>query len=52
MWDLWWIKWHWDRVFFEFFGFPLAISFHHDSPYSYIIWGINNRPVGGRSSET
>jgi hypothetical protein len=22
-WDLWWEKWHWDRIFFEFFGFPL-----------------------------
>jgi hypothetical protein len=22
MWDLWWIKWHWDS---EFFGFPISI---------------------------
>ena len=22
MWDLWWTKWHWDRFFPEFFGFP------------------------------
>jgi hypothetical protein len=21
MWDLWWAKWHWDRVFPEYFGF-------------------------------
>ena len=21
--DLWWIKWHWDRIFSEYFGFPL-----------------------------
>jgi hypothetical protein len=28
MWDLWWTKWHWDRFFYEFFGFPLSISFH------------------------
>jgi hypothetical protein len=27
-------------------------SFHRASPYSYDIWGMNNRPVGGRSSET
>jgi hypothetical protein len=27
MWDLWWIKWHWDRVFPEYFGFFLSISF-------------------------
>jgi hypothetical protein len=25
---------------------------HHGSPYLYIIWGMKNRPVGGRSSET
>jgi hypothetical protein len=28
------------------------VSFHHDSPYSYITWGMNNRPVGGHSSKT
>jgi hypothetical protein len=22
MWDLWWTKWHWDRFFPEYFGFP------------------------------
>jgi hypothetical protein len=22
MWDLGWTKWHWDRIFSEFFGFP------------------------------
>jgi hypothetical protein len=27
MWDLWWTKWHWDRFFPEYFGFPLSISF-------------------------
>jgi hypothetical protein len=25
MWDLWWKKWHWDRFFSEFFGFPVNI---------------------------
>jgi hypothetical protein len=30
---------------------PLSVPFHHGSPYSYIIWGINNSPFGGRSSE-
>jgi hypothetical protein len=24
-WDLWWIEWHWDRFFSEFFGFPINI---------------------------
>jgi hypothetical protein len=28
MWDFWWIKWHWDRSFSEYFGFPLWISFN------------------------
>jgi hypothetical protein len=28
MWDLWWTKWHWDRFFFQYFGFPLSVSFH------------------------
>jgi hypothetical protein len=31
MWDLWWTKWHWERVFSESFGFPLSISFHRCS---------------------
>ena len=22
VWDLWWTKWHWDRFFPEYFGFP------------------------------
>jgi hypothetical protein len=39
MWDLWWTKWNWDRFISEFFCFPLSISFHRGSPYSYLIWG-------------
>jgi hypothetical protein len=31
MWDLWWTKWHWDKFFSEYFGFPLSISFHRCS---------------------
>jgi hypothetical protein len=31
MWDLWWTKWHWDRFFPEYFGFPLSVSFHQCS---------------------
>jgi hypothetical protein len=31
MWDLWWTKWDWDRFFFEYFGFPLSVSFHRFS---------------------
>jgi hypothetical protein len=28
MWDLWGTKWHWDRFFSEYFGFPPSVSFH------------------------
>jgi hypothetical protein len=40
------------RVLLRVLQIPLSISFHHDSPCSYIIWRMNNRPVSGRSSET
>jgi hypothetical protein len=50
--DLWWTEWHWDRFLSEFFGFPLSASLHRGSPYSCITWGMNNRPVSGRSSDT
>jgi hypothetical protein len=40
------------HVFLEFFGFTLSVSFHLGSPCSYITWGMNNRPAGGRSAET
>jgi hypothetical protein len=32
------------QVFLHVLQFPMSISFHHGSPYSYITWGINNRP--------
>jgi hypothetical protein len=25
MWDLWWTNWPWDRLFPEYFGFPLSV---------------------------
>jgi hypothetical protein len=40
MWNLSWTKWHWDRVFSEFFDFPLSISFHRCSAQSCIIGGM------------
>jgi hypothetical protein len=52
MWCLWNINWRWDRFFSEFIGYALSKSLHRGSPYSYITWGTNNRPIGGRSSET
>jgi apolipoprotein N-acyltransferase len=32
--------------------FPPSMSFYHGFPWSYVTWGMNNRPVSGRSSET
>jgi hypothetical protein len=34
------------------FQFLLSVSFHRGSPCSHITWGLDSRPVGGRSSET
>jgi hypothetical protein len=31
---------------------PKSVSLHRGSPYSFVVWGMNNRPVGGSSSET
>jgi len=25
---LWWIKWHWDRLFYKYFGLPPSVTFH------------------------
>jgi hypothetical protein len=54
MWDLWWTKWHWDRFFPEYFGFPLSISFHRCSitrknekkKLIVFITGLHNKPQG------
>jgi hypothetical protein len=51
MWDLWWTKWYWDRVFSESFGSSQSISFYQAS-ISIYHWRKNNRPIGGHSSET
>jgi hypothetical protein len=39
--DLWWTKWHWDRFFSEFFGFPLSI-YHSTVALQTHILGIRN----------
>jgi hypothetical protein len=52
MFDLWWTKWQLDRIFSEFFGFLLSVSFHRGSAISYVMWGMSNKPVTSRSSET
>jgi hypothetical protein len=31
MWDLWWTKWNWERIFPEYLAFPLSISFRRRS---------------------
>jgi hypothetical protein len=54
MWDLWGAKWHWDRFFPEYFGFPLSISFHRCSiipknkkkTLIIFIAGLHNKPQG------
>jgi hypothetical protein len=38
------------QVFLRLLQFPLSIPIHHGF-YSNIIWGMNNRPVGGSNSE-
>jgi hypothetical protein len=50
IWVLWWAYWHWDRFFSKFFGPPLSISFHRDSPHSYITWRMNNSDPGSSVS--
>jgi hypothetical protein len=52
MWDLWWTKWHWDRVYFEFFGFRLSIYRPAVALPTNIIRGMNSMSVIGGSSET
>jgi hypothetical protein len=52
IWDLWWIKWHWNILFSEFFSFPLSVLFHRGSVCSYIVWGMKSRHVGCRTSQT
>jgi hypothetical protein len=39
------------QVLLRVIEFSLSVSLHSGSPYSYINWGMNKRPVGGRSSE-
>jgi hypothetical protein len=58
MWDLWWTKWHWDRFFPEYFGFPC--QFHSTSApllgkkkkLIIIITGLHNKPEGCGASLT
>jgi hypothetical protein len=41
MWDFWWIKWHWDKIFSEFFDF---------SPVNIIPPGLRTHISGGRTT--
>jgi hypothetical protein len=34
MWDLWRTKWHWDRFFFEYFGYSLTVPLHQFSVFN------------------
>jgi hypothetical protein len=44
-WELWWTEWHWDRLFFEFLGFPLSGSFRHGSVLIYHLGGWTVGPL-------
>jgi hypothetical protein len=35
MWNSWWTKRHWDKLFSEFFGFSVLKSFHSGSIFMY-----------------
>ena len=36
MWELWSTKWHWDRIFSEYSGRPMSVSFHQCSILAFI----------------
>jgi hypothetical protein len=51
MWDFWRTKWHWDRFFPEYFGFPMSILFHrcsmtrkNEKKLIIFITGLHNKP--------
>jgi hypothetical protein len=48
---VWWIQWHWDRFFSEFFDFPLSY-YSTAALSSHVTWMMKNMSVGGSSSET
>jgi hypothetical protein len=33
--DLWWTKWHWDRLLSEYVGLPLPLSFHEYAIFTF-----------------
>ena len=33
VWDAWWRKWLWGRIFSKYFSFPLSVLFHQRSIY-------------------
>jgi hypothetical protein len=51
MWDLWWTEWHWDMPFSRVFRCS-TVSIIPPWHSIHIVWGMNGKPVGGRSSET
>jgi hypothetical protein len=53
MWGLWWTKWHWDRFFYEYFGFPPVnfippVLHYLEKRGKLIIFmtGLHNKPQG------
>jgi hypothetical protein len=47
MWDLWWIKWQWDRFSPVNFIPPV---FHYKKERKNFITGLHNKPQGGGAS--
>jgi len=35
MWNMWWVKWNWDRFYSEYFSFPLLVLFHKCSVHTF-----------------
>jgi hypothetical protein len=51
MWDLRWTKWHWDRFFPEYFGFPVnfippVLHYLEKRKILIFITGLHNKPQG------
>jgi hypothetical protein len=50
MWDLWWTKWHWDRITLSA-SVPLTILIPPNAPYPSIIRDWYNKPISGRRTK-
>jgi len=47
MWDIWWTKWHSDRLFSKHFDLPQSVSLHHCSiPIFFLILLLSEGQAG------